>query len=97
MNPKSTVNQQLLLTRATDETLRMVPVSWDMDKPYDLPSLLHEGYRLDFPTDLKPGHYWCARATTNETIDPVHNVCSVGHGNGRTTSRMWIPRVAPHP
>jgi len=60
--------KQLLLTEVTDETLRSVLVSWDMDKPDSPPTLLYEGYRLDFPTEFKPGHY-LVRSCNNERAD----------------------------
>lgn len=60
--------KQLLLTEVTDETLRSVLVSWDMDRPQDLPTVLYEGYRLDFPTEFKPGHY-LVRSCNNERAD----------------------------
>lgn len=60
--------KQLLLTEVIDETLRSVLVSWDMDKPDSPPTLLYEGYRLDFPTEFKPGHY-LVRSCNNERAD----------------------------
>lgn len=60
--------KQLLLTEVTDETLRSVLVSWDMDNPDSPPTLLYEGYRLDFPIEFKPGHY-LVRSCNNERAD----------------------------
>ena len=49
--------KQLLLTEVIDETLRVVLVSWDMERLDAPPTLLYTGYRLVFPIEFKPGHY----------------------------------------
>jgi hypothetical protein len=60
--------KQLLLTEVIDETQRSVLVKWDMERLDEPPTLLYQGYRLDFPIEFKPGHY-LVRSCNNEKKD----------------------------
>lgn len=60
--------KKLLLTEVIDESLRSVLVEWNMDELDAPPSLLYEGYRLNFPIEFKPGHY-LIRSCNNERPD----------------------------